>query len=42
MMPQQVVNIKHIVSDDQCYDIIRNLRWPDGARCPWCDSSGVI
>jgi len=29
------VNIKNLVDDAQCYQTIRELRWPDGITC--CD-----
>ena len=36
------VNSKHLVDDVQCYQIIRELRWPDGVACPSCQSTQVI
>ena len=36
------VNIKHLMDDAQCYDTVRELRWPDGRRCPFCDSKRII
>ena len=30
------VNIKHLIDDVQCYQTVRELRWPDGVRCPSC------
>jgi transposase-like protein len=36
------VNIKHLVDDVQCYQTIRELRWPDGVACPSCASQQVI
>jgi transposase-like protein len=41
-MPKPFVRIHHLVSDEQCYDTIRDLRWPDGVRCPHCDSENTI
>jgi len=36
------VNIPGITDDAKCYDMVRRLRWPDGARCPHCESVGVV
>ena len=36
------VNIKHLIDDGQCYQIIRELSWPDGITCPSCVSTQVI
>jgi len=29
------------IDDTQCFATVRALRWPDGVRCPTCDSSEV-
>jgi transposase-like protein len=36
------VNIKRLIDDVQCYQTIRELRWPDGMTCPACQSTQVI
>jgi len=36
------VSIKHLVDDVQCYQTVRELRWPDGVACPSCESTQVI
>lgn len=36
------VNIKNLIDDAQCYDTVRELRWPEGRQCPFCDSKRVI
>ena len=36
------VNIKNLVDDVQCYQTVRDLRWPDGINCPSCKSKHVI
>jgi len=36
------VNIKTLIDDVQCYDTVRELRWPEGWECPFCDSKRVI
>jgi transposase-like protein len=37
-----VVKIQALIDDAKCYDTVRRLRWPDGVRCPDCDSAAVI
>ena len=41
-MQKPFVKIQQLVSDKQCYETIRELRWPEGVRCPHCDSDRVI
>ncbi len=41
-MQKPFVKIQQLVSDEQCYETIRELRWPEGVRCPHCDSDRVI
>jgi Transposase zinc-ribbon domain len=36
------VNIKNLIDDGQCYQTVRELRWPDGVECPACQSKHVI
>ena len=36
------VNIKTLIDDVQCYDTVRELRWPEGRECPFCGSRRVI
>jgi transposase-like protein len=36
------VNIKKLIDDVQCYQTVRELRWPDGIECPSCESKQVI
>lgn len=36
------VNIKDLIDDAQCYDTVRELRWPEGRACPFCNSKRVI
>ena len=37
-----LVNILGIIDDAKCYEMVRHLRWPDGVRCPHCDSDTVV
>ena len=41
-MQTSLLSIKHLVSEAQCYEAIRQLRWRDGVACPCCDSSETI
>jgi len=36
------VNIMHLIDEAQCYQTVRELRWPDGIACPSCQSKHVI
>jgi transposase-like protein len=36
------VNILGIIDDAKCYEMVRHLHWPDGVRCPRCDSGKVV
>jgi transposase-like protein len=36
------VNIKNLIDEGQCYQTVRELRWPDGIKCPSCASTQVI
>jgi len=37
-----LVNILGITDDAKCYEMVRQLRWPEGVRCPRCDSAQVV
>ena len=34
-------NILQLVDDEKCFESVRRVRWPDGVRCPHCQSSQV-
>jgi len=36
------VNIINLIDDAQCYNKVRELHWPDGVKCPFCGSPGII
>lgn len=36
------VNIKNLIDDEKCYEVIRSLRWPAGCQCPHCNSDDVV
>ena len=35
------IHLKHLIDDRKCYETIRQLRWPNGPKCPACDSRDV-
>jgi len=41
-MNKTFVKIQRLVSDEQCYETVRELRWPGGVRCYECNSENVI
>jgi transposase-like protein len=41
MTPATLVNLSALIDDAKCYELIRQHRWPNGVRCPHCDSSSV-
>lgn len=41
-MQTSLLSIKHLVSEAQCYEAIRQLRWQKGVVCPHCDSCETI
>jgi hypothetical protein len=36
------VNIKQLIDAGQCYQTVRDLRWPDGIACPSWQSKYII
>jgi transposase-like protein len=36
-----LLNIQHLIDDAKCYAVVRELRWPDGVKCPHCGSGEV-
>jgi transposase-like protein len=36
-----MINIQHLVDDGNCYETVRDLRWPDGVKCPHCGSAEI-
>ncbi len=38
-----ILNINDLIDEAKCYQIVQELRWPDGVvHCPHCDSTHVI
>jgi transposase-like protein len=36
-----LVNLSTLIDDAKCHELIRQHRWPEGVRCPTCDSAAV-
>jgi transposase-like protein len=36
-----LLNIQHLIDDAKCYAVVRELRWPDGVKCPHCGSGEI-
>ena len=36
-----MLNIQRLIDDAKCYEVVRELRWPDGIRCPECGSAAI-
>lgn len=34
-------HIQAIIDDAKCFQVVRDLRWPGGVRCPHCDSERI-
>jgi transposase-like protein len=41
-MAAMLLRIQDLVTDAACYAKVRELRWPEGVRCPHCDADQVI
>ena len=36
-----MINLQDLLDEVRCYETVRQLRWPDGVRCPRCDAAEV-
>lgn len=36
-----LLNIQQLMDDAECYEVVRELHWPDGVKCPACDSGQI-
>jgi transposase-like protein len=36
-----MLRIDNLIDDAKCYQSVRQLRWPDGLRCVWCQSDQI-
>jgi transposase-like protein len=37
-----MINMQSLMDDAKCFATVRDIRWPDGVRCPDCDSPEII
>jgi transposase-like protein len=42
MAVSDMVNLSGLLDEAKCFELVRQHRWPDGVRCPDCDSAMVI
>ena len=42
MAVSELVDLFGLLDEAQCFELVRQHRWPDGVRCPDCDSAVVI
>ena len=42
MAAPDLVNLSGPMDDAKCFALVRRHRWPDGVRCPACDSGAVV
>ena len=35
------IQLKHLIDDRKCYEMVREMRWPQGIECPKCRSHEV-
>ncbi len=41
MAASDLINLSGLLDDAKCFALVRQHRWPEGVRCPVCDSSIV-
>jgi transposase-like protein len=41
MPSPSLVNLSSLIDDAKCHAMVRQHRWPDGVRCPHCESTAV-
>jgi len=42
MAASDLINLSGLIDDAKCFALVRQHRWPEGVRCPVCDSRSVI
>lgn len=42
MGTSDLVNLSSLLDDAKCFALVRQHRWPEGVRCPGCDSGAVV
>ena len=36
-----LLNIQQLIDDAKCYGVVRDMRWPEGVKCPHCGSGEI-
>jgi transposase-like protein len=36
-----LLNIQQWIDDAKCYAVVREMRWPEGVKCPQCGSGEI-
>ena len=36
-----MINIQNLIDDTKCFEVVRQLRWSEGVRCPACGAADV-
>ncbi len=34
-----MINMPNLIDDAKCFEMVRQLHWPNGVRCPSCDAT---
>ncbi len=42
MAVSDLVNLSALLDEAKCFALVRQHRWPQGVRCPGCDSAAVV
>jgi transposase-like protein len=37
-----LINLQTLIDEQKCYEIVRQLRWPEGVTCSKCDAKHVV
>lgn len=37
-----LLNIQQLIDDAKCYAVVREIRWPEGVKCPHCGCGEII
>jgi hypothetical protein len=37
-----LIKLTNLLDEAKCYEVIRQLRWPDGIVCLHCSGTGVV
>ena len=42
MAVSDLINLSMLLDEAKCFELVRQHRWPEGTRCPGCESRAVI